>query len=30
MTKKPGIYNEEKTVSLMNGARKTGQTHAKQ
>jgi len=30
MTKKPRIYNGEKTVSSVNGAGKTGQLHAKE
>ena len=30
MTKEPGIYNREKTVSSINGVEKTGQPHAKE
>ena len=30
MTREPRIYNEEKTVSSINGAGKTGQSHAKE
>jgi len=30
MTRKARIYNEEKTVSSMNGAGKTGQLYAKE
>ena len=30
ITREPRIYNEEKTVSSINGAGKTGQSHAKE
>ena len=30
MTKEPRIYNGERTVCLINGVGKTGQTHAKE
>ena len=29
MTKEPKMYNEKMTISSINGARKTGQLHAK-